>query len=99
MKNFLAALLLVPTLSFATLEHFKKDVICEDEDKLMAELTGPEYQEEVVIIGKGSVNVLIITLNKETGSYSVLEVNDGKLCGLNVGDNFTINWKKMPTQK
>jgi hypothetical protein len=95
MKNFLASLLLVPALAFAIPTHTQKDVVCEDA-KIVIPALAKEYGEQVVVIAQGTDNVLIITLNKETGSYSVFEDHDGQLCGLNLGENFTINWKAMP---
>jgi hypothetical protein len=97
MKKFLVSLFFAPIVAFAIPTHTSKDVICE-EASLVLQALAEEYGEQIIVLAQGTENVLLITMNKETGTYSVFEDHNGQLCGLNLGEHFTINWKAMPTK-
>lgn len=64
----------------------KKPVICDETKKIYEELVNGEYAEMPVWGGHGEKSNFVLLVNKETGTWTLLEFNKDTSCILGVGE-------------
>lgn len=73
-------------VAYAQVITVEKPVVCSDL-KTVIENISKEYQEEPTWSGKDSQSRYVLTLNKKTGTWTIVQYNDKLACVLGTGDN------------
>ena len=73
-------------VAYAQVITVEKPVVCSDL-KIVIENISKEYQEEPIWRGKDSLSRYVLTLNKKTGTWTIVQYNDKLACVLGTGDN------------
>ena len=90
MKALLLALSLVPSLTFADAFNAQKPVVCDEIKKTMVTFE-KQYGEKPTLVFKAKETMIIITMNTENGSWTVLETqDDGVVCLLSSGEGYSM---------
>jgi len=86
-KTILAFLLgLISSVAYAN-EPFvvEKQVLCSNVEQVIKSLSGPEYKEEPIWGGSDGKDRYVITTNKKTNTWSMLQIIDGFACVIATG--------------
>jgi hypothetical protein len=87
---FFAALLIVVAIAQATPVEKRKNVICDDTKTLYNELVNGEYAERPVWGGDSEKSQFVLLVNKETGTWTLIEFVKDTSCILGVGEGSLI---------
>ena len=74
----------------------KKEVYCDDTDKLLLMLQGGEFKELPIWFGKGEGKApnYSLLVNQKTKSWTMIQFNNELACVIGTGENFNFLDKK-----
>lgn len=67
----------------------KVDVICDDVDTILKIVQG-EYKEVPVLVAGNKNSQLVFLGNKNTGTWTVMQMSKNTACVLSAGNNYTV---------
>lgn len=88
MRKFLLGVLLLPVFAFAQPVTVEKKVVCDQADKMIEELT-KKYKEKPLWFGDAQNSQVVVLLNLESKTWTVLQFNDKVACILESGEGFS----------
>lgn len=89
MKKIALGLLLLPMITLAQQEPqtVEKPVVCVDVEILMDELQNNKYKEEPVWMGTSGDSYWGLVVNKDTGTWTLIQFNQETGCMIGAGEN------------
>lgn len=88
-KTALAFLLgLISSVAYANQPFVvEKQVLCSNFDIVIKSLAGPEHREEPIWAGSDGDDRYVITANKTTNNWTMLQITEGYACIIASGKN------------
>lgn len=90
MKLKLAVFLFIAT-QLAHAEPFKaqKPIVCDTTKNVVESMTGPEWREEPIWLGKDELSKFVLMVNDLTGSWTIIQYRGDIACIIGLGENST----------
>jgi hypothetical protein len=86
MKQLLACVLLLPSLSYPNPVTVDKELICDTPTNIIGPLT-TTYGEFPIWIGQDTVSKYALLVNEETKSWTLIQFDESAACVLGAGNN------------
>jgi hypothetical protein len=90
MKLITAVFLFVAT-QIAHAEPFRtqKPIVCDTTKNVVESMTGPEWREEPIWLGKDEDSKFVLLVNDSTRSWTIIQYKGDIACIIGLGDNAT----------
>jgi hypothetical protein len=89
-RKFLLSVLLLPAVAFAEPVTIEKSIVCDNIDAAVKALT-QRHKEQPIWVGNSKETKVVVLVNTETKSWTVLQYNEKAGCILELGEGFSIN--------
>ena len=89
-KLLFASLLLVVAIAQAGPVKVMKPVLCDETKKVYNELVNGEYAEMPAWGGESEKSKFVLLINKETGTWSLIEFHKDTSCIIGEGEGYRI---------
>ena len=86
---FLISVAIAQSINTAAVEA-RKPVVCDDSKKIYEELINSEYSEKPVWGGVADNTKFVLLINKDTGTWTLIEFNKSTSCILGFGEGSMI---------
>lgn len=96
MNKLMLSALLFPVIALAEISSIEKTVLCDDAETVLQELT-VKHGEEPLWFGNKPDSKFGVLVNPKTGSWSVIQFNEQRVCLIDDGEGFQI--RKLSADK